>query len=99
MTQREQIMGRGLFDVFPDNPDDPGATGVHNLRRSLERVLHDRVSDSMAVQKYDIQRPASQGGGFEERYWSPVNSPVLSDDGEVTYIIHCVEDVTEVVRL
>ena len=32
MTQREQILGRGIFEVFPDNPDDPQASGVRNLR-------------------------------------------------------------------
>src|SRR4029077_14511329 len=52
-----------------------------------------------AVQKYDIRRPASAGGGFEERYWSPVNSPVFAPDGAIAYIIHRVEDVTEFVRL
>jgi PAS domain S-box-containing protein len=99
MTRREQILGRGIFDVFPDNPDDPTATGVRNLRASLERILHRRASDTMAVQKYDIRRPDSEGGGFEERYWSPVNSPVLGAAGELVYIIHRVEDVTEFVRL
>src|ERR1700758_5179262 len=52
MTKREEILGRGLFEVFPDNPDDPNATGVSNLRASLERVLRDRAPDAMAVQKY-----------------------------------------------
>jgi PAS domain S-box-containing protein len=99
MTKREEILGRGLFDVFPDNPDDPTATGTRNLRASLERVLQNRVPDSMAVQKYDIRRPDSEGGGFEERFWSPVNSPVFSADHEIAYIIHRVEDVTEFVRL
>lgn len=99
MTQRETILGRRLFDVFPDNPDDPGATGVRNLSASLEPVLRDGVSDTMAVQKYDIRRPESEGDGFEERYWRPVNSPVFGPDGEITYIIHRVEDVTEFVRL
>jgi PAS domain S-box-containing protein len=99
MTKREEILGRGLFEVFPDNPDDPAATRVRNLRASLDRVLTHRVPDTMAVQKYDIRRPESEGGGFEERYWSPVNSPVLGADGKVTYIIHRVEDVTEFVRL
>jgi PAS domain S-box-containing protein len=98
MTKREAILGRGLFEIFPDNPDDPNATGTRNLRASLERVLKKRVPDTMAVQKYDIRRPESEGGGFEERYWSPVNSPVLVN-GEVAYIIHRVEDVTEFVRL
>jgi signal transduction histidine kinase/ActR/RegA family two-component response regulator len=99
MTKREEILGRGLFEVFPDNPNDPSATGVSNLRASLERVLQNRTPDAMAVQKYDIRRPDSEGGGFEERYWNPVNSPVLGKGGELTYIIHRVEDVTEVLRL
>jgi signal transduction histidine kinase/CheY-like chemotaxis protein len=99
MTRRDQIVGRGLFDVFPDNPDDPEATGVSNLSASLERVRRHQVADTMAVQKYDIQRPESEGGGFEERYWSPKNMPVLGEDGELSYIIHRVRDVTEFVRL
>jgi signal transduction histidine kinase/CheY-like chemotaxis protein len=99
MTERAAIVGRGLFEVFPDNPADPAATGVSNLRASLARVLDLRRPDAMAVQKYDIRRPEAEGGGFEERYWSPVNSPVLGLGGRVAYIIHRVEDVTEFVRL
>ncbi|HUB27663.1 MAG TPA: PAS domain S-box protein [Tepidisphaeraceae bacterium] len=99
MTRREQIIGRGIFEVFPDNPDDPKATGVRNLRASLERVLQNGQPDAMAVQKYDIRKPRSEGGGFEERHWSPVNSPVFGPDGKICHIIHRVEDVTELVRM
>jgi signal transduction histidine kinase len=99
MTRRDAIVGRGIFECFPDNPDDPTASGVANLRASLERVQGERVPDAMAVQKYDIRRPESEGGGFEERYWSPVNWPVLGEDGALAYIVHRVEDVTEFVRL
>lgn len=99
MTRREEILGRDIFDVFPDNPDDPGSTGVSNLRASLNRVLRHRIPDVMAVQQYDVRRPESQGGGFEERYWSPVNTPVIGPDGDVAYILHRVEDVTEFIRL
>jgi PAS domain S-box-containing protein len=99
MTVREQIVGRGVFEVFPDNPADPGATGTTNLRASLDRVLAWRVPDTMAVQRYDIRRPEADGGGFEERFWSPVNSPILDERGRVAYIVHRVEDVTEFVRL
>ena len=62
-------------------------------------MLRNQTADTMAVQKYDIRRPASEGGGFEERYWSPVNSPVFGSDGQIIYIIHRVEDVTEFVHL
>jgi hypothetical protein len=95
MTVREQILGRHIFDVFPDNPSDPAATGVRNLRASLDRVLRHRKPDQMPLQRYDIRRPASEGGGFEERYWSPLNCPVLEPDGSLRHIIHAVEDVTE----
>ena len=99
MTERAAILGRDLFDVFPDNPGDAGATGTRNLRASLQRALSDKVADTMAIQKYDIRRPVEEGGGFEERYWSPVNTPLLDAHGAVVCIIHRVEDVTEFVRL
>jgi len=99
MTKREEILGRNIFDVFPDNPDDSGATGEGNLRASLERVRQHREPDAMAVQKYDVRRPAGEGGEFEVRYWSPRNSPILDEQKRLTYICHQVEDVTEFVRL
>jgi PAS domain S-box-containing protein len=99
MTMRENIIGKKIFDVFPDNPDDPAATGTRNLCDSLQRVLRDRAVDVMAIQKYDIRRPVAEGGAFAERYWSPVNSPVIGTDGDLAFIIHRVEDVTEFVRL
>ena len=94
-TTREQVEGIGLFELFPDNPDDPAATGAANLRTSLMRVLATRQPDTMAVQKYDIR---GEDGSFQVKYWSPRNIPVLSDAGEVLYILHRVEDVTELVQ-
>lgn len=96
LTERPHILGRHIFEVFPDNPADPDAEGVRNLRVSLDRVVRDRVIDSMPVQRYDVRRP---DGKFEERFWSPTNTPVLDSAGELRYIIHRVEDVTEFMRL
>jgi PAS domain S-box-containing protein len=95
-TLREEIIGRGLFEIFPDNPDDESSSSVGDLRTSLKRVLGDGRPDTMGLQHYDI--PLRDGsGGFQVKYWSPVNMPVLSPDGRVAYIIHHVEDVTEYV--
>jgi len=99
MTERDEIVGHNIFEVFPDNPDDRTATGVNNVRTSFLRVLRTRQPDTIALQKYDVRRPDSDGGGFEERYWNAVNSPVLDEQGEVKYIIHRAEDITEFVRL
>lgn len=96
MTKRIEILGKGLFEAFPNNPDDPTATGVSNLRASLNSVLQDKMPHTMAVQKYDIRRP---DGTFEERFWSPLNKPVLDEKKEILWIIHRVEDVTEFIRL
>lgn len=94
-TQREDIVGRGLFEVFPDNPDDPAATGVARLRASLDRVLAHGQPDTMAVQHYDVRRT---DGSFEERHWSPINSPVFDRARKLAYILHRVEDVTGLVK-
>src|SRR5579863_7076444 len=98
MTRRDDIMGKGIFDVFPDNPGDPDATGERNLRASLRRVLDTLQPHQMAIQKYDIRQPAEEGGGWEERHWSPVNVPVLDSNGNLAYVIHRVEDVTSLVK-
>lgn len=97
-TRREQLQGQQLFQIFPDDPGDPKADGTENLRKSLNRVLKTRQTDIMPVQRYPIPRPESRGGGFEIRYWSPVNTPVPGPHGEVAYLIHRVEDVTDYVN-
>jgi signal transduction histidine kinase len=85
------LLGRPLFQTFPDPLYDPAATETANMRISLHRVMRDRAPDRMSVQRFRSRRP---DGTEEERLWSPVNSPVLNDEGEVTFIVHHVEDVT-----
>ena len=99
MTERDAILGRPLFQVFPGNESDAAALTVKNLRASLQRVLLHKRRDVMPIQHYPIRRPETLGGDYEERYWSPVNSPIFGDDGRVAYIVHQVEDVTKIVRL
>ncbi len=95
MTRREDLVGRGLFEVFAENPGDPHVAGASTVRESLERVRQTGVTESMAIQRYDIRRA---DGSFEERYWSPTNCPVRGAGGRIEYMVHRVEDVTEFVR-
>ncbi|MER5537528.1 PP2C family protein-serine/threonine phosphatase [Streptomyces mirabilis] len=92
-----ELLGRCVFDVFPDNPADPRASGAQALRASLERVLATGGPDSMALQKYSVDVP-DRPGVFEERYWSTVNIPLLDADGQVSLIVHRVEEVTALIR-
>src|SRR5690349_1955790 len=85
------LLGRPLFQTFPDPLYDPMSAETANLRISLHRVMRNRAADRMAVQRFE-RRDAN--GNVETRYWSPVNAPVLDDAGGVAFIVHHVEDVT-----
>lgn len=95
LTTRDGIIGRDLFEIFPDNPDDTETTAVSNMRASIERVFQNAAPDTMAIQKHDIRGP---DGVFVERYWSPINSPMFGADRQIKYIVHRVEEVTEFMR-
>ncbi|MEU6659084.1 SpoIIE family protein phosphatase [Streptomyces sp. NPDC046821] len=94
---REQLIGRYLFDVFPDNPNDEAANGMRNLEMSLRRVADSGEPDTMALQRYDVEYQ-DRPGEWDERYWSPVNVPVLGPEGNVVLLVHRVEEVTQLIR-
>jgi PAS domain-containing protein len=91
MTDASKVAGEKLFNVFPDNPGDPFADGAANVFDSLRIVAETGRPHTMAVQRYDIRNTA---GVFEERYWRPVNSPVLDENGDLVFILNRVLDVT-----
>ena len=91
---REDVVGRDVFDAFPDNPWDPGDTGVRNLRASLRRVLATGKPESSEFQRHDIEIPGSPGR-FARRYWRGDRAPVAGPDGRVALIAFCVEEVTD----
>lgn len=93
----KEIIGRRLFEVFPDNPNDPTATGVGNLTASLMTVLQTGQPHIMPIQRYDTRQPGREV--FDIRYWKPINLPVLNEDGTIRCLIHSVEDVTETMLL
>lgn len=99
LAKREAVVGRAIFDVFPENSDEHAAPGIRNLRASLERVIMYKLPDAMDVQKFNVRAPKSDSGVSGVRYWIPVNSPILGADGEVAYIIHQVQDLTGFVGL
>lgn len=97
MRKSEELFGLNVYDAFPDDPNDPTSRATTNLRESIERAISSREPDWMAVVRYPIAKPVEQGGGFEVRYWSPVNAPIYDDDGELLYIVQVVHDVTDYV--
>ncbi|MGW5264599.1 ATP-binding protein [Microbispora sp. NPDC004025] len=96
---REAVLNRGVFDVFPPNPaasEDSEQQGAQMLRTSLEQVLTTRRRDFIPLQRYDIQ-VADRPEVFEERYWSTILNPILGPHGEVRWIVLTIEEVTDFV--
>lgn len=93
--RREELVGRSMFEAFPNNPADLSGDGVDRLRTSMERARDTRRPDTMAVQRYDIEVAGT--GRFVERYWSPMNIPLLDANGETELILHRTEEVTDYV--
>jgi PAS domain S-box-containing protein len=87
-----ELLGKGLFEAFPNTPDDPEKTSEKRLRSSLDYVVIQKETHQLPIHRYDI---INADGSFEERYWSAENKPVFSKSGEVVYVIHSATDVTD----
>ncbi|MGC1240032.1 MAG: PAS domain S-box protein [Chryseosolibacter sp.] len=92
---REDLIGRGIFEAFPDNPNLRDVDGVSNLRASLMKVIRTEKNHRMAQQQYDINDQST--GQWIEKYWEPENIPMFDETHKLTHIMHTVQDVTTVV--
>lgn len=88
----EDIRGRHILEAFPENPDAAGTVEQGPLEVSLRHVLATGQPHEMAVIQYDIPQP---GGGFVQKFWTPVHTPVAAADGKPAFIIQNPMDVTE----
>jgi hypothetical protein len=88
---KEALTGKGIFEAFPGNNTDPSDTGKTDLYASYQHVLRHKEAHFLPVQRYDL---LNADGSFSEKYWRASNTPVLSPEGDVVYIIHTAEDIT-----
>ena len=90
LLPRSQAVGRNLFEAYPSAPGSQ-----RDLAASLEQVQRTLRPDTMPL---DLERPAAQGGGIEERYWQLTHYPMLHPDGTLQYILQIPQDVTGTYR-
>lgn len=87
---RAELLEKHLFDVFPKKPDWASEEG--GIVFSLEQVLKTGKPHQLPVTRFDTP---NQSGILQERYWDTAHTPVLDPDGDICYIIHHTQDVTE----
>lgn len=91
----EDLVGRYVFELFPNDRDDPANLPARMLRESFERVLTTARPDTLAFIPYRVPRAVDGQLVTEERYWSATHVPLLDPQGAVQFIVQHTVDVTE----
>lgn len=90
-TTLDRLLGRRLFDVFPNDPTDPDDASLHLLRRSLEKVLATGEVDEIALIPYRVPTPSDPDA---VRYWSATHTPIVDAAGKARFVLQHTVDVT-----
>lgn len=89
-----EIIGMNYINFVPHSEDDP-FQGVQRSKDSFEFVIKNKIPHVMNLIRNDV--PSTEGK-IVEQYWTVVNSPVIIN-GELKYLLHRLENVTDLVRV
>ena len=95
---RDDLLGRPLFDVFPNNPGDPHDTGVQDLAHSIKTSIETGVSQRMPAQRYPVEMQRDGQRVFVDMFWSATNTPIFDDAGTLLCVSHTTIDITAQVQ-
>lgn len=96
---REDLLGRGIFELFPGTLNPDGTNQADILRQSLLRVFATGQRDTLALIPYAIETQTPGGPAVDIRYWSATHTPLHDAAGAVVAVLQHTTDVTEVERL
>lgn len=94
-SRLEDLLGRYVFDKFPNDPTNPNNAPARMLERSLERVLATGERDHLALIPYRVPTQVDGATVLEARYWSATHTPLHDADGRVAFVLQHTVDVTE----
>ena len=90
---RNDIIGRGFFEVFPTNPYQNEAIW-HNV---FNEVIQNKQPSNFTRQKYAFPTKDTPAR-LDVKYLDVTNTPVLDEQGEIKFIIRSMTDVTHAVH-
>jgi len=86
--RKEEVIGKGYFDIFPENPN----YSLSDLRTSFGRVLKEKKQDFFPLRGFKICN--QDQGTNDTRYLEIENIPISDKAGEILYILHVISDIT-----
>lgn len=94
-TRLDELAGRNVFDVFPDSPMRDDLDQATSLEGIMRNAVATGEAQTVTAYRYDI--PLADGS-FDVRYWNASEIPVAGPGGTVQLVLHCTEDVTDMIR-
>ncbi|GAC1313535.1 MAG: hypothetical protein NVSMB24_36890 [Mucilaginibacter sp.] len=94
-SERHRIVGKGIFDAFPQKADDSGSKRRKIIYNSLVHAFLVKKAHKITLLRYDI--PIKHTDDHDERFWNFDTYPVLDETGQVKFIIQNPVDVTKMV--
>ena len=95
---REDVVGRSLFDAFPEEPDGSLPNDASLLKRSIDHVFATGRTDTVPFVRYAIRlTDGADAGGIRDRIWRASHHPLRDDGGvRVELTLQHVENLAEV---
>ena len=90
--ERDALMGKFVFDAFPEAPERR-ALFEDSFRRALGGA-----TTAVVRERFDIARPASEGGGLKTTIWTTYHIPVRDSAGSIIGMLQKALDVTSEVE-
>lgn len=94
MQTRENLVGRPLFEVFPENPEvDEAHSAQNDLRTAIETCATTGEPNEMEIFRYDV---ADKNGVYRERWWKVTHTAIRDGEGIIVAVLNRPEDITEI---
>ena len=87
------ITGKNIFIAFPQNTNNDD--GENKVLESLNKVLINKLTDTVTVVKYDLKKTDDAGENYELKYWKLTHAPIFDEANNIKYIVQVAEDSTE----
>ena len=94
-STREALIGRAMFEVFPNDREDPNNASKTQVMQSILKVFATGNADEVALVQYRAPVMTEEGPVDRDRFWSATHTPIFAEDGKtVTFVLQHTVDVT-----